>query len=37
MKNKITELEKKVTVGNVVAVETNMAVYFENVYEGVTT
>ena len=37
MNNKITELEKKVTVGNVVAVETNMAVYFENVYEGVTT
>ena len=37
MNNKITELEKKVTVGNVVAVETDMAVYFENVYEGVTT
>ena len=37
MNNKITELEKKITVGNVVAVETNMAVYFENVYEGVTT
>ena len=31
MNNKITELEKKVTVGNVVAVETDMAVYFENV------
>ena len=37
MNNKITELEKKITVGNVVAVETDMAVYFENVYEGVTT
>ena len=31
MNNKITELEKKVTVGNVVAVETDMAVYFDEV------
>ena len=31
MNNKITELEKKVTVGNVVAVETDMAVYFDDV------
>ena len=31
MNNKITELEKKITVGNVVAVETDMAVYFDDV------
>lgn len=31
MNNKITELEKKITVGNVVAVETDMAVYFDEV------
>lgn len=31
MNNKITELEKKVTVGNVVAVETEYSLYFDNV------
>ena len=31
MNNKITELEKKITVGNVVAVETEYSLYFDNV------